>query len=423
MFNAERDKLRQSVAQSLNALSRSQLLELFGVARIGDITRLDTIGVPVFTAIRPLSKTIATHSGKGLDPKMCRASAIAEAVEFSIAEHPVGQAKLMTALSIQAEDRLEIKDCFPARASIVNDFTYVPWEEATNIQNGAVKLVPSDLIWLSPRVPEQPFMYFQTGTNGLASGGSMEDAILSGLYEVIERDGWTLKQFLLDNCGYLARRVPLYGLPEELEELVHKLEEAKLRLHLFDVTTDYQVPVIGSMLLDLNGNCAGIFTGYGAHLNIRVAALRAITEAVQSRAVYIAGARDDLFRRQFLLMKRVDHHRLDQMYNELELSCPLNEYRQIEFNTVKEELRYLLRLIKSRGVSEVYVKELGVRNDVHVVRVFSPQCEPYRFDYWEPSLRCISYAKRKMAELAKQGKEKVTEPEEDDEEGEEWKKS
>lgn len=420
MFNVERDKLRQSVAQSLNALPRSQLLELFGIARVADLTRLDIIGVPVFAAIRPLSKTIATHSGKGLDPQMCRASALAEAVEFSIAENPVGHAKLMTALSIPAEDRLDIKDCFPARASIVNDFTYVPWEEATNIQNGAVKLVPSDLIWLGPRVPDQPFMYFQTGTNGLASGGSMEDAILSGLYEVIERDGWTLNQFLLDNCGYLAKRVPLYGLPEDLEALVHKLEQAKLRLHLFDATNDYQVPVIGSMLLDLNGNCAGIFTGYGAHLNARVAALRSITEAIQSRAVYIAGARDDLFRRQFLLMKRVDHQRLDQMYNELELGCPLNEYRQLEFKTVKEELRYLLRLIKGRGVSEVYVKELGVRNDIHVVRVFSPQCEPYKFDYWQPSLRCLSYAQRKMTELAK--KQKVTEPEEDGDEGEGWKK-
>lgn len=421
MFNIERDKLRAEVAETLNALPRSRLLELFSISRVADITRLDTIGVPVFTAIRALSKTIAVHAGKGLDPKMCRAGAIAEAIEFEVAEHPHGSAKVSQAASIPLKARLAIEDCFPARSSIVNDLTYLAWEEATNIQTGKVKLIPSDLIWLAPRTAEQPFLYLQTGSNGLAAGATTEDAILSGLYEILERDAWTIHQFLVDNCGCLPKRVPLFGLPEELEELVRKLDLAKLKLHLFDATNDYQIPVFNALLLDLSGNGAGFFAGFGAHLNARLAATRAITEAIQGRACYIAGARDDMFRRQFLLMKRLNHKRLDQMFSELEPGPPITEYRTLEFATIKEELRYLLRLIKGRGVSEVYVKELGVHLGVHVVRVMSPQCEPFKFEYWTPGLRCMSYVQRKLAELAK--KQKVTEPDENDEEGEAWKKS
>ena len=82
---------------------------------------------------------------------------------------------------------------------------------------------------------------------------------------------------------------------------------------------------------------------------------------------------------------------------------------------VRAELRYLLKLIRGFGISDVYVKEMGSYLDgkVHVVRVISPQCEPFRFDHWTPGLRCISYAQRRIDEMieAKKAEEK----------GEEWK--
>jgi hypothetical protein len=53
---------------------------------------------------------------------------------------------------------------------------------------------------------------------------------------------------------------------------------------------------------------------------------------------------------------------------------------------------------------------------VHIVRVISPQCEPFRFDHWSPTLRCLSYAQRKVKSLS----EKVTV---NQEEGEEWKEA
>jgi len=78
-------------------------------------------------------------------------------------------------------------------------------------------------------------MYFQMGSNGLASGASGEDAILSGLYEVLERDAWTLNQFLLDNCGVLPTRTPLIDLPPRLEAIVRKVRPPGSKSHLFDI--------------------------------------------------------------------------------------------------------------------------------------------------------------------------------------------
>jgi len=397
-----RSQLRADTVELVNNLSKAELLEHFNISRVSDLTGMDCIGVPVYSVVRALSKTISIHSGKGLEPGQVRAGAILEAIELDTAERPQGKFIVLPAAQIPDEDRLDLSDCFPVRSGTLSEFTPLAWEEATNIQNGVVKLVPSDLIWMDTRLERQALMYVQMGSNGLASGATLEDAILSALYEVIERDAWTLHQFLLDNCGFMPKRCPLGGLPLRVETLVRKIESANVRLHLFDVSNDYLVPVFGAMLIDLTGNCAGTFGGFGAHLNAEIAAIRAITEAIQSRACYISGARDDLFRRQFLLTKRVDQNKLDQMFNELSLSESLVEYRTLHFETVQQELRYLLKLIKSRGVSDVFVKELGSFLDgrIHVVRVISPQCEPFRFDFHTPGLRCLSYAKRKIKELA-----------------------
>jgi ribosomal protein S12 methylthiotransferase accessory factor len=185
---------------------------------------------------------------------------------------------------------------------------------------------------------------------------------------------------------------------------VRKIESANLRLHLFDITNDYMVPVFSAIILDLSGRCAGTFGGYGCHLNAEIAAVRAITEAAQARCCYISGARDDLFRRQFLLMKRMDQAKLHDMFSELPVGNPLSDYRDITFPDVRTELRYLLKLIRQFGISEVFVKEMGSYLDgaVHVVRVFSPQCEPFRFDHWTPGLRCLSYAQRKIKSLTQE---------------------
>jgi ribosomal protein S12 methylthiotransferase accessory factor len=406
-----RKELREATAKVVNAISRQDLLKDFGISRIADLTGLDAVGLPTHTCVRALSEAVSIHAGKGLEPSYSRCGAIMEAIEFHAGEHPTGPFRIARAIELPEEERLPLEDCFPTRSSIVNELTPIAWEEVVNIQNGAPKLVPSDLVWLITRIKGQPLMYFQMGSNGLASGGSVEDAILSGLYECLERDAWTLNQFLLDS-GMLLTRSPLVTTSAKVETCIRKIEAADLRLHLFDITTDYKVPVFSAIILDLSGRCAGTFGGYGCHLNAEIAAIRAITEAAQARCCYISGARDDLFRRQFLLMKRMNQAKLHELFSDLPIGLPLSDYRTVSFPDVRTELRYLLKLIKQFGISEVFVKEMGsyVNGAVQVVRVFSPQCEPFRFDHWSPGLRCLSYAQRKFQQMAK--KEPI---------GEEWK--
>jgi ribosomal protein S12 methylthiotransferase accessory factor len=63
-----------------------------GITRLGNVTGLDRIGIPVAVAIRPNSRSVSVSQGKGLGLSQALASALMEAIELFHAEEPVGRA-------------------------------------------------------------------------------------------------------------------------------------------------------------------------------------------------------------------------------------------------------------------------------------------------------------------------------------------
>src|SRR5215510_6239155 len=63
------------------------LMSCFGITRLATVTGLDSIGLPVYTAIRPNSRSLATAQGKGFDADSAKVSALMESIETWHAEH------------------------------------------------------------------------------------------------------------------------------------------------------------------------------------------------------------------------------------------------------------------------------------------------------------------------------------------------
>src|SRR5204862_1033387 len=61
-------------------------LRAAGITRLADVTGLDWIGVPVYQAIRPNSRTLSASQGKGLTPAQAKVSALMESLELFHAE-------------------------------------------------------------------------------------------------------------------------------------------------------------------------------------------------------------------------------------------------------------------------------------------------------------------------------------------------
>jgi YcaO-like protein with predicted kinase domain len=396
--STSRESKRRAFARAL-AREGDAVARKYGLTRTGDLTRLDTVGIPVWTSARPLSETVTVHSGKSLCPEMARAGAVVEGIEYASAERPQGPFRVAPA------HRLDVPHLAPEQLPLSYGSLYraekpVAWEPCWHAHAQTEWWAPSDLVWMHRRVPG-PFFDFQMTTNGLGSGVNAEDACLSALYEVIERDGWTLFLEALEKANRWPLRVRLEALEGDTQEILGRIQAAGMKAFLFDVTTEFGIPVFRAGLYDGGLGSSGAYCGFGCHFDPFVAMNRALLEAAQSRACYLAGARDDMFRRGFLFLRQNDQGPDIRFLESLPEEPPDLERFPVSFSDEHEEWNAVLKRLERHGVYDVLVKALAVEPvgdlALHVVRVIVPGLEGHRDEMWAPGRRAVEHVERLLA--------------------------
>ncbi|QIY99453.1 YcaO-like family protein [Streptomyces sp. S1D4-11] len=260
----------------------------YGITRVARLTGLDYLGLPVWTAIRPASQTLAASQGKGATDLLAMISAVMEAIELWHVEQPMPHA-----LSAPARD---VELPYPLAALPVRvghealERMPLEWTMGRGVLSGQAVPVPLGLVQRSARSPMWQPAAFRATSNGLACGNQRDEAMLHAMYEVIERDA-----LFTDETSGGARRMMLD--PQSVEEpycrsLVGQLIEAHFALELAVVDNAYGIPVCLAYLW--SEDYPVHFAGAGCHTDPHIALSRAITEAAQSRLTCIAGTRDDL---------------------------------------------------------------------------------------------------------------------------------
>jgi ribosomal protein S12 methylthiotransferase accessory factor len=124
------------------------------------------------------------------------------------------------------------------------------------------------------RCPAGNHRFASADSNGNAAGTSVEDAVLQGLLELIERDASGIWWY-----GRIRRPAVLIDTPY-VRTMTRTYAAEGWQLRLLDLTTDLGIPVCAAVA---TGEEPGAFmVGYGAHLDPAMAASRAITEANQT---------------------------------------------------------------------------------------------------------------------------------------------
>ncbi|WP_454853913.1 YcaO-like family protein [Rhizobium binxianense] len=280
-------------------LSRVEpLLAGFGVSRVARHTGLDFLGVPVWCAYTPNSRSLVIAQGKGLSDLDAKVSAVMEALERAVAGAPAVEPVHATARDLLAKGRkVETLNCLiGTHGSDLGPDDRTEWAVGKDLLTQSEICVPLEAALLDRTRSSR----FWMSSDGLASGNTLEEAILHGLLERIERDAYVLWQ-VSSPAFRLARCIDPHGFDDPiLTGLVDSIEAAGLILKLFDITSDIDIPCFAAVLGPAHADggkplrFVEVTGGSGAHPSPIRAALRAVTEAAQSRLTYISGARDDL---------------------------------------------------------------------------------------------------------------------------------
>jgi ribosomal protein S12 methylthiotransferase accessory factor len=287
---------RRAPAETV-ALMRARFPE-FGITRLARVTGLDNIGIPVWSAIRPNSRTLSVSQGKGVDDDAAAASAIMEAIEVATAERADLPRIACSADAMNAAGRSVAlhEGLLRADAMAPAPGEALDWIEGYDLISQSPVWVPLEAVALSDgRVKPR---YWQS-TDGLASGNILWEAVFHGLCERIERDALAL--WALRGDSWIAGRCcdPALFDDPELDRLVARIENAGLQLRLFDITSDIGVAVSFAAISpipsgqEIHWTHFDLSSGSGCHPNRARAAIRAVTEAAQTRLTTISAARDD----------------------------------------------------------------------------------------------------------------------------------
>lgn len=297
-------RMHQEVSSSapLYGLTSDDLAD-FGVTRIGDLTGLDTIGVPVWFACRPNSRSLSQSQGKGHTPQAARASATMEALEQHFAENAF---QLEGCLSASFADVVK-GNTLPINLKLAAGCSYSKfdkhrqrgWCRGRSIKTGADVLAPYELVGLDFRIDAGwDRITFQNSTTGLCAGSTEEDAILHGLLEVVESNATLLPDAIGPLRQLMTPVIHAPGLDHNLDNLVNQVSRAGLQARFSLLGAPAGLPVFGAFLSPGGsvgaGEPAAMFSGYACKLSSTRAATAALLEAIQSRLTDIAGARDDI---------------------------------------------------------------------------------------------------------------------------------
>jgi len=381
-------------------------IKKIGVTRIADITNLDRLGIPIFSAIRPSAApgAISIYSGKGSTDQRARISAIMESFERCLAERPGVNANIEGGISAPAlvesyataKENCSVLD--PNSLLLSQPFnpgSLLEWVGAYDLMSGEEVFVSANAVYHPYDAPGQCQKLFLSNTNGLASGNVLEEAILHGLLEVIERDAISTAQFTRD----LGKEIVLTEEDGYLYELARKFKDAGIDLKIWLVPTDTGIPTVIAATDDVKlKDPALLVMGAGSHLKPEIAIARAITEAAQSRVVQIQGAREDTDREGFIRSVGYDRmKRLNWFWFEEGEKISLSEVQDLSGKSPAENIDVILEQLK--GLTErVLVADLSREEvAVPVVRVIIPGFELFTIDRDRKGKRISAGKKREFS--------------------------
>jgi oxazoline/thiazoline synthase len=236
--------------------------------------------------------------GKGSTSEQAEASALMEAIErYSgifqgdeirmkrrFADFAPGDAILANDVQLFSEAQFKARhepaqdDSHPTPDPIDPTAT-IEWSPAWSLRDQRFRYLPTGLLY---------FFYrdFHTDSNGCAAGNTLQEAIVQGFLELVERDAYAIWWYNRSQRS----EVDLSEFDDSyIRDIKNQFADAGRKLWVLDVTSDLGIPTYVAIMHWMKDGQENIEFGSGAHFDRRIALLRSLTELSQFLSIGLMG--------------------------------------------------------------------------------------------------------------------------------------
>lgn len=341
-------------------------------------------------------------TGKGRSEVQSQASAFSEAIERHSSLYRGDGYRVRRSVNEMEEDFVSLEACLHYsdaqyrdrdewnRTHLLQD--HIPirldpdrpidWTPVWSLSGNSFKYVPTAHCVLGYYEDDpSDAVYFNHDSNGLAAGNVLEEAVLQGFLEVIERDCvavWWYNRLKRPGVHLETFDDPYF---EALKNYYATLDR---EFWVLDLTSDAGIPTFVAVSRRVNGDSEAITFGCGTHFNARLGISRALTEMNQALYLLSSGrtsvrARSD----RELLMRQWNEAAtiVDQPYVAPDATLPpvtLDTYPYRHTDDIKDDIDSCLRIADDLDL-EVLVNDLTKPEiGMSVVKVIVPGLRTFR---------------------------------------------
>lgn len=162
----------------------------------------------------------------------------------------------------------------------------IEWSPVWSLRDQRFKYLPTSLLYFF--YAGLPGYRVHADSNGCAAGNTLEEAIVQGFLELVERDAYAI-------WWYNRLQRPQVDLTQFEDSYIHDLKallaDTGRRVWVLDVTSDLGIPAFVTVAHWTEDGQEFVDFGSGAHFDPRIALLRAMTELNQFLSIGLMGAR------------------------------------------------------------------------------------------------------------------------------------
>lgn len=251
----------------------------------------------------------------------------------------------------------------------------IDWTPVWSLTTEEFKYLPTAYCYYGYPKPEKPDCW--ADANGCAAGNTLEEAILQGFLELVERDSAAL-------WWYNRLQKPAIDLNSFDDPYFHALKRyyqtLNRELWVLDITSDLNIPTFAAISRKIDREIEDIILGFGTHFDPKLAIQRALTEVSQMLPAVLSANPDGTTRYAASADSQLLHwwktatlENQPYLVPDSRVAPQCNsDYQIIWHEDLLEDIIYCRELVEKRGMEMLVLNQTRPDIRLNVVKVIVP---------------------------------------------------